>query len=143
MARARTRLFVILAAVFIGLYVISQNVYFGQWYYLGHISPVKWLLLGLGLWIIVGCLSARPRRRYYYDDYRRRRGSVGDRNVQDRIDRLQKEVTELRYRRERSSSPAHDSDLDAKLTDLTERIITLEKIVTDRRYRLDEEFDKL
>jgi len=143
MARSQRRLLFIIGAIFLGLYFLSHNIYLGNWYYVGHVWWMKWLLLGLGLWLVLGCFSSRSGRRYRDEEYRDRSHRASNREILDRIDAMQKELTELRYRRERASSSRHESNLDEKLADLTERIITLEKIVTDRRYQLDDEIDKL
>ena len=135
----------IIVALFLGLYLISQNFYFGSWIFTGHFWWLKWLVLAVVLWAVFGGNSSRPprRRRYRYDADNYRFTSVDSRALQRRLDRLQTEIEELRQQRDRTDKTQYRNNLDAKLADLTERIVNLEKIVTDRRYQLDDELNKL
>lgn len=135
----------IIVALFLGLYLISQNFYFGSWIFTGHFWWLKWLVLAVVLWAVFGGNSSRPprRRRCRYDADNYRFTSVDSRALQRRLDRLQTEIEELRQQRDRTDKTQYRNNLDAKLADLTERIVNLEKIVTDRRYQLDDELNKL
>ena len=132
MARAQQRLIVILVVLFLGLYFLNHNFYFGHWFHLWHMSWGEWLLLGLGIWLVITCLSTSPLRRdgEHIEDSR---GRYSNREILNRLDGLYKEITELRYQRDHNKSNADTKSFDEKLNDLASRIEALDKTVNARR----------
>ena len=162
MIRSRSSLWIFIA-LFVGLYILAQGNFYGLWFHLGDVGWLKWVLLAVGISVICNACSAGSRRRRarrdnaHYDDggdldsddvysymrprrrHRRSHGRSYNDDIQQQLNKVHDELEHLREQSKRQSK----TNADDKIAILTERVENLEKIVTDRRYQLDEELRKL
>lgn len=146
----------ILVLLFVGLYFLTQGYFWGHGYYFGDFNFVKLIIVGAIIYAVLSATSGRRRRSNCYDDdlgdeyssdlysdrirkkYRRYKANY-DEDIRQQLNKLHIELDELKSRNRRRSSSSVDEKIDA----LTDRIVVLEKIVTDRGYQVNEEISKL
>ncbi len=137
----------LIVIVCFGLYVLSQTSFYGNWHSLAYVPWTKWVLLGLGIYLVCTLLSSRPRRRRrHYREFEQNDSHRDQSAIYSKLEKMQEELSELRRCRTSNdgySNRQYRAELDRRFEEITDRIVTLEKIVTDRRYELDEKINKL
>ena len=128
-------------ALFVGIAILRGFVpyaYYGigsgmGWFMNLFMSNILWIFL---IFCVAYGFSSRHKRRAWKTD------EADDLDlINDKLEDLHRRVAEIQ--REHKTDRNQDSSINGRLDEICERIVALEKVVSDRRYRLDEEFRKL